>query len=197
MRELTGCPLCGSEDLTKEIGKKEIIKIRNEKIEVISNNSIQCDSCKESITSFKSEDELINEARQIYREKKNIPSPTDIINFKKQYNLGFRDFEELTGIANKTLQRYIKGAIPDPSTVKLLVLLMNDPEIVVSLMSSNPYFDKQKFQSIIREWDFGVYSEKREKFESQQPLKTKQSPRKKNQWQQHPKKNSTDHLLAA
>ena len=68
MSELTMCPMCGSENLVHETAKKDFVEIKGEKIDVES-KAIVCKDCGESYATFEDEDDLIERARAIYREK--------------------------------------------------------------------------------------------------------------------------------
>lgn len=146
MNALKMCPVCGSENLVIETNKKDYIEIKGEKIEVES-KAITCKECNESFATFEDEMDLIERARDIYREKFDIPSPAKISEFMKKYKFSFRDLEKLTGIAFKTIDRYLRGAIPDPSNANLLKTYMRYPEVLLDVLKESVHFNKHKFDT--------------------------------------------------
>lgn len=171
------CPICGSKNLTYVNGKKEFIEVRNEKIEVYSDSSIDCNNCSESFSTIKSEYELVIKAQNIYRDKYNIPYPQEIKTFIAKYNLSYRDFEKLTGIGTKTIHRYIKGEIPDKSMATLIRMLISFPEFVIKKMATDEYFKKAKFKNIKFSNNFYPHKENNSKqfLDKLSPWKQKES----------------------
>ncbi|MEJ2635777.1 MAG: hypothetical protein P8184_10855 [Calditrichia bacterium] len=63
-------------------------------------------------------------------------------------SLSLRDMVALTGIAFKTIDRYRKGAIPDPSNAKFLKMIMRHPFLVMDLMEENEHFQAARFKKM-------------------------------------------------
>ena len=144
MKKVQFCPNCGSEDSITIIDKEKTIEIKG--IPVTVNYKVKhCSNCGIDFKSLDETFDLINQARQQYRIMFNIPSPEKIREFMDKYHFSLRDMEKLTGIAFKTIDRYLKGAIPDPSNVKFFKLLFNNPETVLFLMENDPHFKAPKF----------------------------------------------------
>ncbi len=144
MKKVQFCPNCGSENSITIIDKEKTIEIKG--IPVTVNYKVKhCSNCGIDFKSLDETFDLINQARQQYRIMFNIPSPEKIREFMDKYHFSLRDMEKLTGIAFKTIDRYLKGAIPDPSNVKFFKLLFNNPETVLFLMENDPHFKAPKF----------------------------------------------------
>ena len=147
MRNTKFCPNCGSENSIVVVNKSKTIEIKGVPIPV-DYTVKHCENCGIEFKSLDETFDVINRARQLYREKNNIPSPEDIRAFMDKYNFSLRDMEKLTGIAFKTIDRYLKGAIPDPSNAKFLAMLLQFPEVVLSLMKRETHFSARKFKNI-------------------------------------------------
>ncbi|HED12018.1 MAG TPA: YgiT-type zinc finger protein [Caldithrix abyssi] len=143
MSTLKICPVCASDNIVKETSKKDFVEIKGEKIELYSTVTV-CQDCGETFASLKDEMELINRAREIYRNRHGIPSPGQILEFKNRYRLSLRDMEKLTGISFKTIDRYLKGSIPDPSNSTLLKIFLNFPYVVYKFLCDEK-FSSEKY----------------------------------------------------
>jgi len=146
MKDYPFCPVCGAEDSVKKITRIKTINIRGKDISV-ETEVYECENCGEAFASLDKTFDFINQARQQYRIMFNIPSPEEIRDFMDKYNFSLRDMEKLTGIAFKTIDRYLKGAIPDPSNIKFFKLLLNNPETVLFLMNEDEHFKAPKFNA--------------------------------------------------
>jgi len=141
------CPMCGVEDAVSKVDKIENINIKGEQISVTSTVML-CSECHNEFSNLNDTYSVIEKARSIYRQKHNIPSPEAIRNFMAEHRLSLRTMEYLTGIAFKTIDRYLKGAIPDPSNVKLLEIFMNYPGVLLDAMNRNAVFSAKKFVAV-------------------------------------------------
>ncbi|RMI13591.1 MAG: hypothetical protein D6681_05785 [Calditrichaeota bacterium] len=144
MKAYPFCPVCGTDGSVSQAKTEKTVNIRGVEISVEVEVK-RCSSCGEEFTSLSNTFDLINRAREIYRKKFNIPSPEDIRLFMKKHRFSLRDMEKLTGIAFKTIDRYLKGAIPDPSNAKFLAMLLQFPEVTLSLMKRDAHFSLPKF----------------------------------------------------
>ena len=106
----------------------------------------KCSACGEEFAKLGDAVDYMNEARKKYRQMFGIITPEEIKGFMKKYGFSLRDMEKLMGIAFKTVDRYLKGAIPDPSNANFLKVIVNEQWTVLSLMNSKNYFAKKKFQ---------------------------------------------------
>ena len=150
MKKYPFCPNCGNEEYLKEIEKSKNIDIKGKQIPV-KYKVIHCSSCNFDFTSLDEKFDVIEKAREKYRKMFGIPSPDEIGNFMKKYKLSLRDMEALTGIAFKTIDRYLKGGIPDPSNAKFLKILLNSIDVVKELMDENDRFSSKRFRWIKQE----------------------------------------------
>ena len=147
MFEFSFCPVCGEDNSVEKIKITKEIPIRGEKIKV-EGEVYHCSSCGEEFGPLEDTFDFIENARQIYRNKYNIPSPSDLKQFMEEYNFSLRDMEKITGIAFKTMDRYLKGAIPDPSNANLLKTIMKYPEVLLDLFDQNSVSDSPKYIKI-------------------------------------------------
>jgi len=141
------CPVCGADDSISPSTKIDNFDIKGEKIKVTS-EVMKCSKCQNEFSNLDDTYSTIEKARSIYREKHNIPSPADIKVFMDEHKLSLRNMELLTGIAFKTIDRYLKGAIPDPSNIKLLKIYMNYPKVLLDALNENPAFSPKKFIAV-------------------------------------------------
>lgn len=139
------CPNCGHEGNLKVIIKEETIDIKGTAITVKSEVT-HCSNCGIDFSGLEKTFDVINEARRIYREMHQIPSPEVIKALMDKYKFSLRDMEHLTGIAFKTIDRYLKGAIPDPSNAKYLSTLIEFPEVVLNLMERQDHFEAPRYK---------------------------------------------------
>ncbi len=146
MKKYPFCPVCGADGTVKLVKKTETINIKGTEISV-ETEVYRCSACGDEFASLSKTFDFINLARQKYRVMFHIPSPNDIREFMDKYGFSLRDMEKLTGIAFKTIDRYLKGAIPDPSNVKFLKVLLNNCQIVLFLMNDDSHFEARKFDA--------------------------------------------------
>ena len=145
MTEYPFCPECGKENTLIAVDKKETIDIKGTPITVDSKIT-KCTACEAELASFGDTFDVIEKARDIYRQRRGIPSPQEIRTYMKKFHFSLRDMEALTGIAFKTIDRYLKGAIPDPSNAKLLQVVIQFPEIVLTLMNKEERYSASRFE---------------------------------------------------
>jgi len=160
MSALLMCPVCGSENLVQERNKKDYVEIRGEKVEVES-NATTCKNCGESYATFEDELDLIERARVIYRAKHDIPSPLQISDFMKHHRFSLRDLEKLTGIAFKTIDRYLRSAIPDPSNARLLNIFIKYPEVLLDTINASVDFSNKKYDRVRKDLEAVIEEIKR------------------------------------
>ncbi|MHB2154490.1 type II TA system antitoxin MqsA family protein [Calditrichota bacterium GD2] len=149
MYEFSFCPICGEDKSIEKINTNKSITIRNEKIDV-QFETYHCKSCGEDFDTLDDTFQLIEKAREIYRKRHNIPSPEEIKKFMHEYGFSLRDMEKLSGIAFKTIDRYLKGAIPDPSNANLLKAMINYPQLLLELFEQNFSIQAKKYMMIRR-----------------------------------------------
>jgi transcriptional regulator with XRE-family HTH domain len=148
MKEASFCPICGSDDIVKVKNGSDIIKIKNEEFEVIT-NYMKCYSCNEKFYLPKDKLIAIEQARREYRKKYFIPSPDDIMSFMKKYKISLRDMEKLTGIAFKTIDRYLRGAIPNQSNANLLRMFFHYPEVLLDTVLNSETLPEKKILNLV------------------------------------------------
>lgn len=143
MTEYKFCPLCGANKIENIISGDDIQKIKNESF-TVNANYLKCNSCGEKFYLPKEKQLAIERARNEYRNKYSIPSPLVIREFMDKYKLSIRDMGKITGIAFKTIDRYLNGVIPTLSNANLLRSLLYYPQIFLDLMLNTHDFSKRK-----------------------------------------------------
>lgn len=147
MKQYPFCPNCGNENSIHEIEKSKVIDIKGTPISVKYNVN-HCYECGIDFSSLDKSFDVIEEAKNQYRKMHGIPSPKDIEAFMEKYKFSLRDMEALTGIAFKTIDRYLKGGIPDPSNAKLLSIILEFPEVLSEEISESKHFKSHRFNKV-------------------------------------------------
>ena len=143
------CPMCGLNNLNIIENGKDNVKIKNEEFEVNATFS-KCDNCEEKFYTPEENINLIEAGRKLYRKKYIIPSPNEIKDFMTKYNLSLRDMERLTGIAFKTIDKYLKGAIPIQSNANLLRNYLYYPQIFFDTVTNAGALSERKSMKIVQ-----------------------------------------------
>lgn len=116
------CPICGKEQMVKYARKTEDFQVRDEKIRATITVCV-CAVCGEEIWDSSLEEKNEKIVFDLFRKKKNLVSPDEIKEIRKQYGLSAAAFSLLLGFGEKTVTRYETGFLPDQSH-SLLIRLM-------------------------------------------------------------------------
>lgn len=115
---------------------KDIIQVRNETFEVISDFRFDIETGKK-VSDNTLDNIAIQKAFKMYREKYNVLSKDDIKHIRKLYDISQRDFATLTGIGVATIARYETGQIPTNSNNELIKSVRDDFRVAQELFNQN------------------------------------------------------------
>lgn len=147
------CPVCLDIKSFKDVYNDEYFDIRGESIKVNS-HYLQCNDCAEKILDPSDEDENFKQAYAIYRKKKNLLFPEEILELREKYGLSQRQLAKILGWSHVTISRYESGALQSTSHNNELVLIKN-PKNLMMLLAQN--------QDNMDEHDVNIVKEKLEK----------------------------------
>lgn len=114
------------------ITKNETYEVKGESITIEAQVPF-CVECKQEIFVPKYDDSNLRKAYDVYRKQHNLLSSEAIAVLRHKYQLSQRAFATLIGCTQSTINRYEKGAIPDPA-YDTLIKLMEKPENVLTLL---------------------------------------------------------------
>lgn len=129
------CPYC-EDDRSIEVGRRiETFPIRDEGIEYEARVE-RCRTCGRFFASDEMEEENLQTASRLYRERHRLLQPEAIREVREQYGLSQRAMSRLLKWGEITIHRYESGALQDEVHNELLVLL-KDPENFGRLFQEN------------------------------------------------------------
>lgn len=116
------CPKCNKITFIEIVRKEEVGNVKGQEIHSESNIPI-CKECGEEVFIEKYEEENLDNAYNVYREKNNILFVDEIKLIRDQYGISQSDMSKALGWGAKTITRYENGDIPDKSHNGLLKLI--------------------------------------------------------------------------
>lgn len=120
------CPYCKKE-VEYHIEKREIKEFRGTILNTFENVAV-CNECKEDLyideLERKNNDRIFN----LYRQKVNIISSKEIIDFRNRYNISQRELTAILGFGKMTINRYENGGIPTKAQSDYMKLLFENEE---------------------------------------------------------------------
>lgn len=143
------CPNCEKETDISVITDKEIVHVRNEKIEV-DVEFFKCTVCKESFENTRDNDAL-ETAYRIYRRHHNMLQPDEIKEWRKRHGLTQKELSQIFGWGTVTLNRYENGALQSDSHEKFLQLAMEPHNLIKLIHENTEVLSKEKRQRILNE----------------------------------------------
>ena len=126
------CPNCDTLAGYKVEKKDETFNVKGDNISIV-NDVLVCNSCGESVYDSKLDSNNLSRLYDLYREKHNLLSPTEIISIRESYNLSQRTMSRLLGWGDVTLHRYENGAIQEKSYDNWLRLLKQPENMILML----------------------------------------------------------------
>lgn len=129
------CTVCLDYRDFKIIHVEEDFEVKNETI-TIEARYLECKECGEQILNPENEDENYISAYNIYRKRKNLMFPKEIVELREKYGISQRLMAKILGWSHATLSRYETGAIQSQSHNNELVLLQ-DPENFLTIIERN------------------------------------------------------------
>ena len=120
------CPYC-RKDVEYKIEKRDIKEFKGVKINTFENVGI-CIECNNDLYINLLERENNDRIYNAYKEKSNIITRKDIIDFRNKYNISQRELTSILGFGKMTINRYERGDIPTKSQSDYLKLLIENED---------------------------------------------------------------------
>lgn len=116
-------PITGKEmSLTR---RKSSLTFRKEEFSFFSHSYV-CDTSREEFTSTEFDELNLLQVHNQYRDKYNLPFPSEIRSIRKRYNLSATKMSEILGFGINSYRNYENGEVPSISNGKL-IQLVEDP----------------------------------------------------------------------
>ena len=120
------CPYC-RKDVEYKIEKRDIKEFKGVKINTFENVGI-CIECNNDLYINLLERENNERIYNVYKEKSNIITGKDIIDFRNKYNISQRELTSILGFGKMTINRYERGDVPTKSQSDYLKLLIENED---------------------------------------------------------------------
>lgn len=120
------CPYC-RKDVEYKIEKRDIKEFKGVKINTFENVGT-CIECNNDLYINSLERENNDRIYNAYKEKSNIITGKDIIDFRNKYNISQRELTSILGFGKMTINRYERGDIPTKSQSDYLKLLIENED---------------------------------------------------------------------
>ena len=120
------CPYC-RKDVEYKIEKRDIKEFKGVKINTFENVGT-CIECNNDLYINLLERENNDRIYNAYKEKSNIITRKDIIDFRNKYNISQRELTSILGFGKMTINRYERGDIPTKSQSDYLKLLIENED---------------------------------------------------------------------
>lgn len=142
------CPFCDeihTVEFRKRIGKS---LVKNEPVEY-EQVYYYCPIEDEEFVPSKFMDENLLRARDEYRKRKALLSSNDIKEIRKSYELTQKEFSNLLGWGDVTIQRYETKLIQDETYDKLMNMVSENPSFALELLDKHQEtFQKERYLEI-------------------------------------------------
>lgn len=119
------CPHCGRKVDIYTIKKHSIIEIKKEKFEYAEKQAI-CAECNERIPVKEYEQERENMIVYSYCKKNNLITIDEIEKILRLYDVDKRQLPFIINVGEHTVERYLKGQIPNEKISNILKQFLND-----------------------------------------------------------------------
>lgn len=136
------CPNCEKNTGLEIIERPEVFKIKGEDIQIIV-KLLRCNEC-ESEFVLKELGDPFKAAYEVYRSKKGLIKPVEILEFRKKYKLTQKELGMLLGFGEITLSRYENGSLQDQVHDNLLRLAMEPKNLLQMVINHKDIFDDKK-----------------------------------------------------
>lgn len=120
------CPYC-RKDVEYKIEKRDIKEFKGVKINTFENVGT-CIECNNDLYINSLERENNDRIYNDYKEKSNIITGKDIIDFRNKYNISQRELTSILGFGKMTINRYERGDVPTKSQSDYLKLLIENED---------------------------------------------------------------------
>ena len=120
------CPYC-RKDVEYKVEKRLIKEFKGVKINTFENVGM-CLECNNDLYINLLERENNERIYSAYKEKSNIITGKDIIDFRNKYNISQRELTSILGFGKMTINRYERGDVPTKSQSDYLKLLIENED---------------------------------------------------------------------
>lgn len=140
------CFECDSDMI--QVRRTEPVTVRGEKIEV-EFEYLQCPNCGEEYEVSRPDNDPLDRAYRIYRERKGLLQPEDIRGFREDLQLSQREMSAILGIGVATLNRYENGALQTEALDKTIRYYREDPRRILARIKEQPGLVKRKTADVL------------------------------------------------
>jgi len=113
------------------------VKVENETVS-IDKMFYKCKECGyDEIEDKENQIDELELAYREYRRKHGLLQPEEIVALRERYGLSQESFAKLLGISIDTLKRYEDGGLQDKAHNNLMLLLLEDPDNMLTIISKN------------------------------------------------------------
>ena len=147
MNNIDFCIECESTFIEK-VTKPEEFNIRGDRI-TVEVTYYHCKDCGVNFEDLNDDNDYLDTAYRIYREKHNMLQPEDIKELRKKYNLTQGELANILGWGPVTLSRYENGALQDSVHDKMLKLLKEPFNLYVLLTEAPDTLEEKKYKELM------------------------------------------------
>lgn len=146
------CPDCDQDCETRVEERREDYVVRGEDISV--NTAVRvCNACNAPVHDELLDEQTIQKAYNIYRQKHGLLSPEEICDVRERYGLSQRGFASLLNWSPNTIARYETGALPDPAHMSTLIMLRDNIGFARQLYEINQHMlgrlDRKRIEQVL------------------------------------------------
>lgn len=142
------CPFCEKEHEIKVIQYKEKTVVKEEETEYLK-TCYYCYEEDEEFVPYKLVDENLLIAKDAYRQKHGLLLSFEIKNIRKLYGLTQKEYANLLGLGDVTIQRYEKKSIQDATYDTVMRLTLDNPSYCLDMLEKNKeQFDTARYEGI-------------------------------------------------
>ncbi|MBI9049343.1 MAG: DUF4065 domain-containing protein [Anaerolineaceae bacterium] len=165
------CPVCKENSEQSLVEHNEELHVRGEKVQVVS-EYLHCTKCKNDFKKDPSAPDAQEVANMVYRERKGMMQPSELIKLRKSFGLTQKEFSLLLGIGIATLNRYENGALQTEAHDQMIRLYSNPKNLRSILAEKSEYFSEERYTELsnklydLIQGDEGLLNECMEQFGS-------------------------------
>jgi putative zinc finger/helix-turn-helix YgiT family protein len=124
MNRTNNCHKCGG-TFQKQHGPF-VQTLHGEKIEVPDIDYLRCKSCGETMTDLDNSQKVLEQSRQIYRQRHDLLSPQEIHDIRTRYRLSIEDLAGLLHAELRHVQRWEDGRAVQSRAFDVLLRVLRD-----------------------------------------------------------------------
>ncbi len=147
MNNIDFCIECESTSIEK-ITEPEELDIRGDRI-TVEVTYYHCKNCGVNFEDLNDDNDYLDTAYRIYRQKHNMIQPEDIKELRKKYNLTQSELANILGWGLVTLSRYENGSLQDSVHDKMLKLLKEPFNLYILLTESPNALEEKKYRELM------------------------------------------------